>query len=197
LPDQKIKEEARMPDVEFGDSLKHTEQVMVTLTWDEVFGGQYIDCDIIAILCGKNGGLSCRKDIISPENRVHTSNTVRYLKDSLVGRGKEDGEQLLMALKDLPEEYEKIVLVISIYQAKLRRQCFGHLRNLIFRLIDIDTKKILIDYSVAQSASGMGAIVVGEMYRVSGFWKFRFIEEILREGEISILIKRYEQGKGK
>jgi stress response protein SCP2 len=196
LPGQKIKQRAKKLDVELDVNLKQAEQVMVTLTWDEVFGSQYIDCDSIVILCGKNGSLSCREDIVSVENRIHISNSLRYVKDSPSGQGKEDTEQLLMILKDVPEQYEKIVLVISIYQAKLRRQHFGHLRNLIFRLIDIDTKNILINHSVYQSTFRTGATIVGEMYRVSEFWRFRFIEKTLRDGEISRLVKRYTQKKG-
>jgi stress response protein SCP2 len=167
-------------------------RVMVTLSWDEVDGRQHIDCDILAILCGENGKLASREDIVGIENCIHASNAVRYIKDSPAGRGEEDAEQLLIQLEDLPARYEKIVLVTSIYQANLRRQYFGLIHNLSFRVIDCSTQEKLIDYDVPGDFPGMGAFIVGEIYRGSGSWGFRLIGQALKDGELSRLVKRYK-----
>ena len=118
--------------------------VLVGLGWDEVeqkrgFLGlkaqQDIDCDASAILL-KEGKLRNNGDLVYFGNLVHKSGTIRHMGDNLTGAGEGDDEQILMDLSKIPPEYDRIVIVVNIYDAVRRRQQFGMIRNAFIRLVD-------------------------------------------------------------
>ena len=45
--------------------------------------------------------------------------------DNLTGEGEGDDEQIVIDLDRVPSEYDKIVIVVTIYQAQQRKQHFG------------------------------------------------------------------------
>ena len=45
--------------------------------------------------------------------------------DNLTGAGDGDDEQIVVELDRVPAEYDRIVLVVNIYQADKRKQHFG------------------------------------------------------------------------
>jgi stress response protein SCP2 len=117
--------------------------VMVGLGWDEVerkrgfFAPkpQPIDCDASAILL-KNGKLAGKQDLIYYGNLSHKSGTVQHMGDNLTGAGEGDDEQIVVNLAKMPSEYDRIVIVVNIYQAYQRRQHFGLIKNAFIRLVD-------------------------------------------------------------
>lgn len=44
--------------------------------------------------------------------------------DNLTGEGEGDDEQIVIDLDRVPSEYDKIVIVVTIYQAQQRKQHF-------------------------------------------------------------------------
>lgn len=127
-------------------------QVVVGLGWDEakqsrgflgaLFGAasQPIDCDASAILL-KNGRLTDKADIVYFGNLRHKTGTVNHMGDNLTGAGDGDDEQIVIDLARVPVEYDKIVIVVNIYQAVQRKQEFGMIENAFIRLVDAKTKK--------------------------------------------------------
>ena len=103
--------------------------IMVGLGWDEVqqsngggflsalFGGgtkkQPIDCDASALLL-KNGKLVDKSDIVYFGNLRHKTDTVIHQGDNLTGEGDGDDEQIMINLAKVPQEYDKIVIVVNI-----------------------------------------------------------------------------------
>ena len=114
-----------------GDVLR---KVIVGLGWDEVKRGglffrlQAIDCDASAILCigGKNKGVN---DVVYFGNLTHSSKAVKHMGDNLTGAGDGDDEQIVIDLNGLPAEYDRIGIVVNIYQARERNQHFGLIQN--------------------------------------------------------------------
>ena len=56
--------------------------------------------------------------------------------DNLTGAGEGDDEQIMVDLAKIPSEYDRIVLVVTIYQAVQRKQHFGLIQNAFIRLVD-------------------------------------------------------------
>lgn len=155
-------------------SLKH---IMVGLGWDvNAFdSGSDFDLDASAFMCGTNGKCPTEKEFIFYGNLEHTSGAVKHMGDNLTGEGDGDDEQIQVDLKEIPENVEKIAFTVTIYEAQERRQNFGQVSNAYIRIVDEDTNQELIHYDLGEDFSIETAIVVGELYRHNGEWKFNAI----------------------
>lgn len=177
-------------------------RVMVGLGWDEVKRGlfkgsvQDIDCDAIAFLLDKNGNIAQKSDVVFFNNLKHKSGCVIHQGDNLTGEGEGDDEQIMVNLAKLPSEYDKVVILVSIYKAFERNQHFGMIENAFIRIVDADTNKELCIYNLSsEDFNGMTAMVFGELYRRNGEWKFNAIGQPLKICSISDLAERYNLSK--
>lgn len=178
-----------------GGSLR---RVMVGLGWDEVqqkrgfFAPppQDIDCDASAILCVE-GHLANAADLVFYNNLTHKSGAVRHMGDNLTGAGEGDDEQIMVDLTALPSNYDKIVFVVTIYQARERRQHFGLIRNCFIRICDAETGQELCKYNLSENYNNMTAMIFGELYRYNGSWKFNAIGQPTTDNSISDMAKRF------
>ena len=173
--------------------------VLVGLGWDEVeqkrgfFGRKEqadIDCDASAILL-RDGKLCGNGDLVYFGNLVHKSGTVRHMGDNLTGAGDGDDEQILMDLSKIPQEYDRIVVVVNIYAANQRGQHFGMIRNAFIRLVDGRNNQEMCKYNLTEDYSGMTAMIFGEIYRYKGEWKFNAIGQGTNDPSLGDLCKRY------
>ena len=155
-------------------SLKH---IMVGLGWDvNAFdSGADFDLDASAFMCGANGKCPTEKEFVFYGNLEHPSGAVKHQGDNLTGEGDGDDEQIFVDLKAIPESVDKIAFTVTIYEAQERRQNFGQVSNSYIRIVDEDTNQELIRYDLGEDFSIETAIVVGELYRHNGEWKFNAI----------------------
>lgn len=154
--------------------LKH---IMVGLGWDvNAFdSGADFDLDASAFMCGANGKCPTEKEFVFYGNLEHPSGAVKHQGDNLTGEGDGDDEQIFVDLKAIPESVDKIAFTVTIYEAQERRQNFGQVSNAYIRIVDEDTNQELIRYDLGEDFSIETAIVVGELYRHNGEWKFNAI----------------------
>ncbi|MDO4614556.1 MAG: TerD family protein [Lachnospiraceae bacterium] len=175
--------------------------VMVGLGWDEIkqsggllsslFGTkQTIDCDASAILL-KNGKLADKSDIVYFGNLRHKSNTVIHQGDNLTGAGEGDDEQIMIDLSRVPADYDKIVIVVNIYQAMQKKQHFGMIENAFIRLVDMNNNSEMCKYNLTEDYSGMTAMIFGEIYKHNGEWKFGAIGQGTKDPGLGELCRRY------
>ena len=155
-------------------SLKH---IMVGLGWDvNAFdSGSDFDLDASAFMCGANGKCPTEKEFVFYGNLEHPSGAVKHQGDNLTGEGDGDDEQIFVDLKAIPESVDKIAFTVTIYEAQERRQNFGQVSNAYIRIVDEDTNQELIRYDLGEDFSIETEIVVGELYRHNGEWKFNAI----------------------
>ena len=179
------------------------DKVIVGLGWDEapqggggllgaLFGGghQDIDCDASALML-QNGKLVNKTDIVYYRNLTHKSGTVRHMGDNLTGAGAGDDEQIVIDLKAVPQEYDKIVVVVNIYQGIARNQHFGMIRNAFVRIVDQKNNQEICRYNLTEDYSGQLALIFGEVYRHNGEWKFNAIGQGTQDPGIDELARRY------
>ena len=151
--------------------------IMVGLGWDvNAFdSGSDFDLDAAAFMCGSNGKCPTEKEFVFYGNLEHGSGSVKHMGDNLTGEGDGDDEQILIDLSKVPSNVEKIAFTVTIYDADQRRQNFGQVSNAYIRIVDDVTNTELIRYDLGEDFSIETAVVVGELYRHNGEWKFNAI----------------------
>ncbi len=173
--------------------------VLVGLGWDEAQrakGGLFapkpkpIDCDASAIIL-KSGRLCDKSDLVYFGNLRHKSGTIQHMGDNLTGAGEGDDEQILIDLSKVPAEYDRIVIVVNIYQAVQRKQHFGMIQNAFIRLVDGRNNNEMCRYNLTDDYSGMTALIFGEVYRHNGEWKFNAIGQGTTDAGLAELANRY------
>ena len=116
---------------------KGLSNVLVGLGWDAVeqrsglfglFKAADIDCDATAILL-KDGKFCDKSDVVYFGNLEHKSGTVRHMGDNLTGEGEGDDEQIQIDLSKVPADYDRIVIVVNIYDCIKRKQEFGMIKK--------------------------------------------------------------------
>lgn len=111
--------------------------------------------------------------------------------DNLTGAGEGDDEQIIVDLARIPGEYDRIVIVVNIYQAVKRNQHFGMIQNAFIRLVDGRNNHEMCRYNLTENYSGMTAMIFGEVYRHNGEWKFNAIGQGTNDPGIGELANRY------
>lgn len=174
-------------------------KVIVGLGWDEAKQAkrgffapkpQPIDCDASAILL-MNGKLCANDDVVYFNNLRHKTGTVQHMGDNLTGAGDGDDEQIIVDLAAIPEQYDRIVIVVNIYQAYQRKQHFGMIQNAFIRLVDARNNTEMCKYNLSEDYSNMTAMIFGEIYRHNGEWKFNAVGQGTQDPGLGELVNRF------
>ena len=152
-------------------------KIVVGLGWDvNAFdSGAAFDLDAAAFMVGGSGKCPTEKEFIFYGNLEHPSGALKHMGDNLTGEGDGDDEQIVVELSKVPASVERIAFTVTIYDAETRRQNFGQVSNSYIRIVDESTGRELIHYDLGEDFSIETAIVVGELYRHNGEWKFNAI----------------------
>ncbi len=152
-------------------------KVIIGLGWDvnKYDGGQDFDLDSSVFLLNGQGKASSDKDFVYFNNLQGGNGSVVHTGDNLTGEGEGDDEQIKINLNSVPTEIEKISFAITIYDAETRRQNFGQVSNAYVRILNEASGAELIRYDLGEDFSVETAIIVGELYRNSGEWKFNAV----------------------
>ncbi|WP_138754395.1 TerD family protein [Paenibacillus sinopodophylli] len=176
-------------------------KVIVGLGWDpaEVKGGFFglkkaanVDCDASALLLDEKGKLSGEKNLVCFYNKQSGDGSVVHTGDNITGEGDGDDEQIIVQLDKVPANIHKILCVVNIYECESRRQDFGMIKSAFIRIVNPVNNQELIRFNLTDNYSGKTALVVGELYRNSGEWKFSAIGEGTHAAHIDILARQYQ-----
>lgn len=148
--------------------------IFVGLGWDtnQYDGGQAFDLDAAAFLLNKEGKVANDNAIVFYNNLKDTSGAITHSGDNLTGEGEGDDERVIIELSKVPAEIEKIAFTITIHEAAARSQNFGQVSNAFARVVNADNNEELIRYDLSEDYSIETALVVAELYRHNGEWKF-------------------------
>lgn len=151
--------------------------IMVGLGWDvNAFdSGADFDLDASAFLVADNGRCPTEKEFIFYGNLEHASGSVKHMGDNRTGDGEGDDEQIQVDLSTIPANVSKIAFTVTIYEAEQRNQNFGQVSNAFIRIVNEANGEEIIRYDLSEDFSIETAIVVGELYRHNGEWKFNAI----------------------
>lgn len=166
--------------------------IVVGLGWDtnKYDGGFDFDLDSAAFLLGENDKVNSDSDFIFYNNLKHSSGAVQHLGDNLTGEGDGDDEQVKLDLSLVPQNVNKIAFTVTIHEAQERRQNFGQVNNSYVRVLNADTNQELLKYELGEDFSIETAVVVCEIYKNNGEWKFSAVGAGF-EGGLEALCKQY------
>ena len=177
-------------------------KLLVGLGWDaaskgggflsSIFGSKKdIDCDASVIMC-IDGRLKSREDdIVYFGHLEHDSGAVKHMGDNLTGAGEGDDEQIKIDLDRIPSRYDKLIFVVNIYKAVERKQHFGMIANAFIRIVDDTTGEELCRYNLTDKYDGKLAMVVGEVYKKGGEWKFNAVGQGTEDTGLKSLSDRF------
>ena len=156
--------------------------ILVGLGWSLSSDANAFDLDASAFLLGVDGKVTNERDFVFYNNLKDSSGAVEHLGDNLVGGDVGDNEQIIVDLSKLPPHVDKIAFTITIYESEERQQNFGMIKQSFIRVVDYDNNKELIHYDLEKDFSVETAIIVAEIYKHSGLWKFQAIGSGFRGG---------------
>ncbi|MBX9972720.1 TerD family protein [Cytobacillus firmus] len=152
-------------------------KVIVGLGWDtnKYDGGNDFDLDSSVFLLGDTGKVASESDFVFYNNTTGANGSVVHTGDNRTGEGAGDDEQVKIDLANVPANIQRITFTITIHDGEARNQNFGQVSNSYVRILNEDTGEELIRYDLGEDFSIETALVVGELYRHNGEWKFSAI----------------------
>ncbi len=168
------------------------QKVKVGLGWDtnKYDGGNDFDLDTSVFLLNPQGKCASDKDFVFFNNLQGGNGSVVHTGDNRTGEGAGDDEAVEINLSAVPAEIEKIAFTITIFEGEKRNQNFGQVSNSYVRILNQETNEELIRYDLGEDFSIETAVVVGELYRHSGEWKFSAIGSGY-QGGLAALVRDY------
>ena len=156
---------------------KSLKKILVGLGWDtnKYDGGYDFDLDAAAFCCGDDDKVHEDLDFIFYNNLKHETGAIEHLGDNLTGEGEGDDEQILVDLSLIPSRITKINFTVTIHEADERGQNLGQVSNAYVRVVNQENDEELLRYDLGEDFSVETAIVVAQLYKYNGEWKFNAI----------------------
>ena len=86
-----------------------------------------------------------------------------------------DRECVAIDLTKLDAGVSRIVFVLTIHEALEKNLHFGMVRDAYVRIMDADSQKELVSFKMEEYYSNVISMMIGEIYRHNGQWKFNAI----------------------
>ncbi len=158
------------------------------LGWDtQSFAGAAFDLDVMIFLTDANGKVISDGHFVFYNNLKSPDGAVEHTGDNLTGDGDGDDEVVLVSLAGIESKVEKVIFTVSIHEAEQRRQTFGQVRNAYIRLVDKANGQEIMRYDLSEDFSIETSIVVAELYRRAGEWKFKAVGQGYKDGLVALL----------
>lgn len=151
--------------------------LVIGIGWDinQFDTGGDFDLDSAAFLLGANGKVTTQEDFVFFGNLKHSSGAVEHMGDNRTGEGEGDDEQIRIDLSKVPDQIERVVFTVTIYEPEERGQNFGQINNSFIRIFNVDNSEEMLRYDLGEDFSIETAAVFGELYKHNGEWKFNAI----------------------
>ncbi len=131
------------------------------------------DLDLVMFLCDDKYHCLGDSYIIFYNNLIDPERAIIHSGDNK--QGGNDAETASIEFRKISSKVEKIVIAVTIHEARKRRQNFGLVNNAYIRIIDLEKDKEILHYDLSEDFSIETSVVFGEIYRHNGFWKFKAV----------------------
>ncbi|MBQ1266135.1 MAG: TerD family protein [Proteobacteria bacterium] len=176
---------------------KGMQHALIGLGWDTngYSGSDGFDLDACVFMLGSNGRVRCDEDFIFYGNLKSPDGSVTHTGDNRTGEGSGDDEVILIDFTKIPADIQKIAITVTIYDAEERRQNFGQVNNAYVRVARTENSDDFVGreelrFDLAEDFSIETALVVCEIYRHNGAWKFNAVGSGF-SGGLEALCKNY------
>ncbi len=152
-------------------------RAVIGLGWDtnRYDGGIDFDLDASAFLADENSKVVNDVDFIFYNNLVHPSGGVEHTGDNRTGAGDGDDEQIVIDFSKIPAHISKVGIAVTIHDADSRNQNFGQVSNAFVRVVNEETNVEILRFDLGEDFSVETAVVICELYKHNGDWKFNAI----------------------
>jgi tellurium resistance protein TerD len=152
-------------------------KVIVGLGWDtnRYHGGFDFDLDASAFLTDASSQVVNDLDFVFYNNLKDPSGAVEHTGDNRTGEGDGDDEQIKIDFSKVPSQIHRIAITVTIHDAEARNQNFGQVSNAFARVVDEDTGREILRFDLGEDFSVETAVVICELYRHNGDWKFNAV----------------------
>jgi len=169
-------------------------EVFVGLGWDikVTDTGFDFDLDASVFMLGGNEKVISDKHFIFYNNPTSPDpyKSVEHTGDNLTGAGEGDDEVIKINLKNIPADVQKVVITVTIHEAKQRQQNFGQVRNSFVRIVNAQTKQEVVRYDLVEDYSIETALIMAELYRKDEEWRLNTVGAGY-QGGLRSLLDRY------
>jgi stress response protein SCP2 len=146
--------------------------LLVKVTWRT--GGAVSDVDTAVLLLDKDRQVTSDDDLVFYNQPSHPSGAATLAVKTRLGGG---GQEVLdLDIGRLPTQVQRVVVAASAEGGS-----FSDVPHLWITVVDVGTGSVLADYSV-EGATTETVMVLGEVYRHNGLWKFRAVGQGHSEG---------------
>lgn len=180
------------------------EKIIVGLGWDPIQkkaggllgglfgggGGSNMDIDASVIML-QDDKLTEKSNLIYFGNLKSKCGSVLHTGDNITGEGDGDDEQVIIELKKVPANINKLVFVVNIYDCVKRKQDFGQVENAFIRVINSANNEELLKFNLSENYSGLTSLTVAEIYRHGTEWKFGATGSGSTDPGLNEIVKRY------
>jgi len=139
-------------------------EIIIAMGWDTGTSG--IEIDAAAFMLQANGKCRGDEDFIFYGNPTSQNNAV-----TIEDPKAPDKAQLKINLPAIPAEVMKVAFTLTIYEGPQRGHAFGQVPSAYIRIAN-NGKEELIRFVMGKDFNVETAIVVAELYRHNGEWKF-------------------------
>jgi tellurium resistance protein TerD len=168
--------------------------VFVGLGWDvkSTDTGHDFDLDSSVFILGANEKLLSDNHFIFYNNLTSpdASQCVKHMGDNLTGEGEGDDEAVIVDLRKIPPEVQRLVFTVTIHDAEKRGQNFGQIENAFVRLVNVETKQEVMRYDLVEDYSVETAMIMAELYIKDGTWRLNAVGQGY-QGGLQSLLDRY------
>ena len=161
---------------------KNMNMALIGLGWDtnRYDGGKDFDLGASAFLLNADGKVRKDEDFIFYGNLKSSDGSVTHTGDNLTGEGDGDDEVLIIDFSKVPADIQKIAITVTIYDAQVRGQNFGQVSNAYVRVARMANENDMVGtevlkFDLAEEFSVETALVVCEIYKNNGEWKFNAV----------------------
>lgn len=156
-----------------------------------------IDCDAwVALL--KNGKFDGKSsNIVYYGNLSYTDDqgnvVIMHHGDNLTGDGDGDDEEITIDLTKIPEEFNCILVGVTIYRGFDRHQTFDNIKNTFIRLVDKRDGFEICRYNQIEMAEDKGSytFIAGELYKDKGEWQFKAMGNGTKDKSIKDAVNKF------
>ncbi|MGH1328361.1 TerD family protein [Bacillus pretiosus] len=139
--------------------------VLVDLTWDAPMN---MDVDASAFLVGFNGKITKEEDFVFYGQPYSSCRSVQLDQNETNG----NKQRFSIDFTHIKDDVQKIVFSITIHNAEEKKQALRDVSHIQLKISNAQSGLEIIHFPITHSFTDESAIIVGELYRHGGGWKF-------------------------
>jgi len=159
--------------------------MLIEVGWDTDSTVGY-EIDLEAFLLGDDGKVLDDSCIVFYNNPSILDGRILHMGIVQGGSSSSKRGQIKVDLSGVPDKISKINFTLTIHEGIKRGQSFKNVSRLYINILDYNTQGELLKYSVDEVFSVETALVLGELYRYKGTWKFNAIGSGFKGGLAAI-----------